>query len=58
MNTLLLTVTWVIKNNSDSKDICLARAAKIAMRDMFEMQAKFTGSFEQYCQLKSVPHYL
>ena len=25
---------------------------------MFEMQAKFTGSFDQDCQAKSVPHSL
>ena len=45
-------------DDCDSEDICLARAAKIVKRDMFEMQAKFTGSIDQDCQVKSVPHSL
>ncbi len=48
----------VCDDDCDSEAICLARAAKIVRRDMFEMQAKFTGSFDQDCQVKSVPHSL
>ena len=46
------------ENDQDSDAICLARAAKIVRRDMLELQAKFTGSFDQDCQVKSVPHSL
>jgi hypothetical protein len=42
----------------DDEAICLARAAKIVRRDMFELQATFTGSFDQNCQVRSVPHSL
>ena len=39
----------------DSEAICLAKAAKIVRRDMLELRAMFTGSFDQDCQQKSVP---
>jgi len=42
----------------DDDAICLARAAKIVRRDILEMQAKFTGSFNHDCQIKSVPYSL
>lgn len=42
----------------DDEAICLARAATIVRRDMFKLQAIFTGTFDQECQLKSVPHSL
>ena len=42
----------------DSEAVCLARAAKIVWRDMLELQAEFTGSFGQDCQVKSVPNSL
>ena len=42
----------------DEEAICLARAAKIVRRDMLHLQAEFTGSFEEECQIKSVPHSL
>ena len=45
-------------DDCDSEAVCLTRAAKIVRRDMFEMQAHFTGSFDQDCQMKSVPHSL
>jgi len=44
--------------NIDDDAICLARAAKIVRRDILDMEAKFTGSFDQDCQKKSVPHSL
>ena len=34
-------VPKVCDNDCDSEAICLARAAKIVRRDMFEMQANF-----------------
>ncbi len=44
----------VCDDDYDSEAICLARAAKIIRRDMFEQEAQFTGSFDQDCQIKSV----
>ena len=42
----------------DEKAICLARAAKIVRKDMLKLQSTFTGTFEEDCQVKSVPHSL
>ena len=38
----------------DNDAICLARAAKIVQRNVLEMQAKFTDSFDHDCQIKSI----
>lgn len=45
------------KYDSDSDAILLARAAQVVCRHMFNSKP-FTGSFEEHCQLKSVPHSL
>ena len=41
------------EDNYDDEAICLAKAAKVVRRDVFEMQAAFTGSFHQDCQQKA-----
>ena len=48
----------VCEDNYDDEAICLSKAAKIVRRDMFELQAAFTGSFDQDCQQKAVPQSL
>lgn len=53
-----LALRRVCDDDFDSEGICLARAAKIIRRDMFELQGKFTGSFDKDCQMQSVPHSL
>ena len=45
------------KQDSDSDAVHLARAAQIVRRHMFDPKP-FTGSFEENCQEKSVPHLL
>lgn len=42
----------------DDEAICMARAAKIVIRDMLKLQSTFTGTFDKDCQVKSVPHSL
>ena len=42
----------------DDEAICLARAAKIVRRDMLKTQSSFTGTFDQNCQVKSIPQSL
>ena len=42
--------------DSDSDAIHLARAAQIVRRCMFEDPKPFNGSFEELCQVKSVPN--
>lgn len=39
----------------DDEAICLATVAKIVWRDMFKLQAIFTGSFDEDCQINSQP---
>ena len=48
----------VCTDNFDDEAICLARAAKIVRRDMFQKQSMFTGSFDENCQANSVPQSL
>ena len=45
------------EQDSDSDAVHLARAAQIVRRHMFDPKP-FTGSFEENCQEKSVPHML
>ena len=45
------------EQNSDNKAVCLAHAAQIVHRYMFDPSI-FTGSFDKNCQEKSVPHLL
>ena len=49
----VLSTTFDKSNDSDA--ICLARAAQIVRRDMFDKLFSFEGSFELNCQEKSVP---
>ena len=46
------------KEDFDDEAICLARAAKIVRKDMFQLQAQFTGSFDEACKVNSVPQSL
>lgn len=39
--------------NFDDEAVCLARAAKIVRREIFELEASFTGSFDKDCQISS-----
>lgn len=48
----------VCRQEYDEEAICLARAATIVRREMFQTAATFTGSFEGDCQVKSVPQSL
>ena len=48
----------VCEDNYGDEAICLCKAAKIVRGDMFEIQAAFTGSFDQDCQQKAVPQSL
>ena len=45
------------EQDCDSDAVHLARAAQIVRRHMFDLNT-FTGSFEENCQEKSVPHLL
>lgn len=46
------------KDDFDDEAMCLARAAKIVRRDMLQLHATFTGSFDESCQVNSVPQSL
>ena len=46
------------KEDFDDVAVCLARAAKIVRIDIFQLQATFTGSFDEACQVNSVPQSL
>ncbi len=43
-------------DDCNSEAICLAKAAKIVRRDMLEQHSEFTGSFDQDCQVTSIPN--
>lgn len=53
-----LALRKACNDNYDEEAICLARAANIVRKDMLQMQDTFSGSFEEDCQLKSVPQSL
>ena len=42
------------KLNGDSDAMCLAKAAEIVRRDLFQPTKEFTGSFEKQCENESV----
>ena len=44
-----------VHESCDEEAIHLARAASILRKDIFSKKCQFDGSFEQECQLKSVP---
>ena len=47
------------KDDFDDEAICCARAAKrLVQKDMFQLQATFTGSFDEACQVNLVPQSL
>ena len=47
------------KNDFDDEAICCARSAKrLVQKDMFQLQATFTGSFDEACQVNFVPQSL
>ena len=49
---IVVLIVLTSKNHilADDDAICLSRAAKIVRRDILDMEAKFTGSFDQDCQ--------
>ena len=46
------------KEGFDDEAIFLAREAKVVRKDMFQLQATFRSSFEEACQVNSVPQSL
>lgn len=46
------------EHDADADAIHLARAAKIVRREIFNMKASFTGTFDGQCQASSVPNSL
>lgn len=53
-----LALRKACEKDSDDEAMCLAAAANIVRRDMFQQQSVFTGSFDPECQVKSVPQSL
>ncbi len=46
------------EHDADSDAILLARAAKIVRKEIFNLKATFTGTFDNQCQISSVPNSL
>ncbi len=53
-----LAVMKACEHDADSDAILLARAAKIVRKEIFNLKATFTGTFDSQCQISSVPNSL
>ena len=46
------------EKDCDDEGMCLTAAANVVRRDIFQQQSTFTGSYQNDCQVKSIPQSL
>ena len=52
------TIQYALNSDMDKDAVKLANAAQVIRKEMFESSFKFSGSFEEGCELNSVPQSL
>ena len=52
------TLKETYTESCDDEAVHLAKAARIVRRDMFHLQTKYSGSYDEHCQYSSIPETL